>query len=293
MFWKPKPPASETTNGSNETPFQVVTRSPDPEYDESAPAAMEALSADEAPDALSMDDIEAAYLRALEAAEAVEDWQPPEDIAIPPTVETEIALFPGREEETASQSEPAATQEPASLETSAEPGIEAWQVVEALLFVGGPPMPAKRLLDLLGGRFTQEQLDELLESLSRRYAQQQRPYQLLLVEGGYSLRLREEFEPIRGRVYGHGPKEVKLAQEALEILAIIAYQQPITRQQIEETGRPNVPANLRQLLRRQLISLERQESDAVQVYRTTNRFLELFGLASLSDLPQAVDFDFK
>jgi segregation and condensation protein B len=291
MFWKPKSPAPQPADASTERPFQVVTPTSQDDTSQSASEDNDLLT--DSTDALSTDDIEAAYLRALEAAEAAESWQPPEEISIAlgsdSTEENPLAPDPAFTIPAASRS----SAEVISVDTEPDPAIEAQQVVEALLFVGGQPMPAKRLLDVLGGRFSQEQLDELLDSLARRYAVQQRPYQLLLGEGGYSLQLREEFEPIRGRVYGHGPKEVKLAQDALEILAIIAYQQPITRQQIEETERANIPANLRQLLRRQLVSLERSATDNSQVYRTTARFLELFGLASLSDLPQAMDFNFK
>jgi segregation and condensation protein B len=95
-------------------------------------------------------------------------------------------------------------------------------------------------------------------------------------------------------VYGLGPKDVKLSQDALEVLALVAYQQPVTRVDVEATGKPNAAALLRQLLRRELIRLERGDGSADDVrYFTTSRFLQLFGLASLDDLPRAEDVVFK
>jgi segregation and condensation protein B len=165
------------------------------------------------------------------------------------------------------------------------------QVVEALLFVGGQPLTGKRLADLLGGEFTHDHVDQLIDELNGMYEQEGRPYEVRLGEGGYRLGLRPEFERVRDRVYGYGPKEVKLSQDALEVLALVAYQQPVTREAVEQTGKTNAPAVLRQLLRRELIALHRGDGDVT--YHTTPRFLQLFGLGSLDDLPLPEDLMFK
>ncbi len=171
--------------------------------------------------------------------------------------------------------------------------ITTREVVEALLFVGGEPLPTKKILDLVGGSLKTEQLENILAEMNATYLNEGRPYEVRLQTGGYVLSLREEFESVRSRAFGQGPKEVKLAQDALEVLALVAYQQPATREALEEMGRPNLSPILRQLLRRQLICLERHEGEAEAQYRTTPRFLSLFGLQSLDDLPQAGDFNFK
>jgi segregation and condensation protein B len=130
--------------------------------------------------------------------------------------------------------------------------------------------------------------------LNDLYGQEGRPYEVRLGEGGYRLELRPEFERVRDRVYGYGPKEVKLSQDALEVLALVAYQQPVTREIVEQTGKTNAPALLRQLLQRELISLRRGDGGKDDVtYRTTPRFLQLFGLGSLDDLPLPEDLMFK
>jgi len=135
-------------------------------------------------------------------------------------------------------------------------------------------------------------VEELIDRLNRRYVNEHRPYEIRLGEGGHRLILKPEFEPIRNRVFGLGPKEVKLSQESLEVLALIAYQQPISKARLEQE-RPNAGAVLRQLLRRELISLERGETKADVTYSTTSRFLEIFGLNTLDELPRAEELDFK
>jgi segregation and condensation protein B len=106
--------------------------------------------------------------------------------------------------------------------------------------------------------------------------------------------LREEFERIRNRVFGIGPREVKLSQDVLEVLALVAYRQPITPEEIEELGKEKPGPLLRQLLRRELITLERDTENRKRVtYSTSKRFLSLFGLGSLDELPQADELAFK
>jgi len=299
------------SDSESDKPFQVVVRQP-----VAPPSPVEAeaqFELDEEP--LSLDEIEAAYLRALENAELIDDvteeaiveagefthssaeeempiWEEPVDEAgIGESVAPELKDFVSLEPEDLVTDKPVVDfltsddSEPRPLGTE--------QVLEALLFVGGEPLATKKLLDLLGGSTTAEQLDETLTRLNTRYLTEGRPYEIRLQTGGYVLQLREEFEAVRSRAFGHGPKDVKLAQDALEVLALIAYRQPASKEELEEMGRPNLGPILRQLLRRQLVSLERREEEDVARYRTTPRFLGLFGLQSLHDLPQAGDFNFR
>jgi len=78
------------------------------------------------------------------------------------------------------------------------------------------------------------------------------------------------------------------------VLALVAYQQPITKEDIEKNGKPRPNGALRQLLRREIIALERTGKSAKEVrYHTTPRFLQIFGLADLSELPRSEDLTFK
>jgi segregation and condensation protein B len=168
------------------------------------------------------------------------------------------------------------------------------QIFEACLFVGGEALTSKRLSGVLRGEFPTEFVDREIDELNRLYAAENRPYEIRLGEGGYRLTLREEFERIRHKVYGLGPKEVRLSQEALEVLAVVAYHQPIKQARVEELGKPACGPVLRQLVRRELIAVERDPAHPREVnYKTTPRFLSLFGIRSLEELPRPEQVTYK
>jgi segregation and condensation protein B len=180
------------------------------------------------------------------------------------------------------------------VETATGGRLGPMQVLEAALFVGGEALSTKKLTTVLGDGFDREFVEQCLHELNLRYDAERRPYEIRLVEGGWQMTLRPEFEPVRHKVFGYGPKEIRLSQEALEVLALVAYRQPITREQLESTCGSKPQGVLGQLLRRELVSLTRHADDPKQVsYRTTPRFLQVFGLGSLDELPQADDLYFK
>jgi segregation and condensation protein B len=164
------------------------------------------------------------------------------------------------------------------------------QVIEAALFVGGGPLTARKICGLLRGSFETKEVEQTIEDLNDAYVAQARPYEIRLGDGGYRLELRPEYDRLRHRVYGSGPREVRLSQDVLEVLALVAYLQPISEKEIEAHGKQNAGNLLRQLLRRDLIAFERGPGGRKDVqYHTTARFLSVFGLGSLDELPQAED----
>ena len=186
-----------------------------------------------------------------------------------------------------------------ATEDDATPRVSEKQVVEAALFVGGTPLTAKKLSSLFHTDHGFGFVECLIDELNRQYADEGRPYSITLGEGGYRLSLLPEFEPVRNKVFGYGPKDVKMTQDALEVLSLVAYKQPITKSQIEALGKSNAGSVLRQLVQRELIRIDRahapqnSKSKNDPPYTTTPRFLSLFGLGSLHDLPVAEDFAFK
>jgi segregation and condensation protein B len=180
--------------------------------------------------------------------------------------------------------------------TASVPAVEPAQVIEAALFVGGIALGPKQLASLLRGSLDADAIAALIERMNAAYTEQGRPYEIRFRGGGYQLALRPEYERLRQRVYGAGPREVKLSPDVLEVLALVAYRQPITQKEIEAAGKPNAGNLLRQLLRRDLIRLDRgaagQRGMEVR-YSTTERFLSVFGLARLEDLPTPDDLELK
>ncbi len=168
------------------------------------------------------------------------------------------------------------------------------QVVEAALFVGGRPLTTKKLNSLLRGESDHDAVESAIAELNQQYAGEGRPYEISLGEGGYRMTLLPEFDRIRNRVFGLGPKEIRLSQDALEVLAVVAYRQPVSRQDVETAWNRNASGVLQQLVRRELIVIQREGKSRKNVkYSTSPRFLSLFGLGSLEELPQADEFSFR
>ncbi|HZT81668.1 MAG TPA: SMC-Scp complex subunit ScpB [Gemmataceae bacterium] len=163
------------------------------------------------------------------------------------------------------------------------------RIIEALLFVGGAPLTAARAGEAVRG-LTPEQLAEAVEQLNKAYRQQGRPYHIQARDHGWVLELRPRFRPVLERLYG-GVREARLSPQALDVLALVAYRQPATRQEVEAVRGADSGAQLRQLVRLGLIAVVRRgEAGQKEVcYGTTPRFLKLFGLRSLDDLPQTQD----
>jgi segregation and condensation protein B len=182
------------------------------------------------------------------------------------------------------------TERPSQATLDENSNVTPVQVIEAALFVGGVPLTARKICGLVRGTYDASFVEQTIDELNEAYLAQCRPYEIRLGEGGYRMELRPEYDRLRHRVYGSGPREVRLAQDVLEVLALVAYRQPISQKEIESHGKDNAGNLLRQLLRRDLVSFERGPGGRKDLqYQTTPRFLSVFGLASLDDMPQAED----
>ncbi len=164
-------------------------------------------------------------------------------------------------------------------------------ILEAVLFVGHPhnePLRADEIARLMRGVMPRE-VDQLVEELNEIYRTGNHPFQINSVGAGYRLELSSEYAGLRDVFWGR-VREARLSQAAVDILAIVAYQQGLTREQVDRLrGRPS-GAILSQLVRRQLLRIERPDTKPRRPkYYTTDRFLQLFGLASLDELPRSQD----
>lgn len=160
-------------------------------------------------------------------------------------------------------------------------------IIEAILFVGHPqsePLSSQQIAGLMRG-VTAEEVDELVRELNEAYSAEYAPYRIQSHGLGYLLELREEFAPLRDKFYGR-IKEVRLTQGAIDVLAIVAYNQPITLQEVDRLRGRTSGGILSQLVRRDILAYEKGDKGSKPTYRTTDRFLDLYGLDSLDDLPQ-------
>ncbi|QDU80588.1 hypothetical protein Pla110_23190 [Polystyrenella longa] len=173
------------------------------------------------------------------------------------------------------------------------PRLTPKEILEAALFVGGTKLTLKALRKLLNNDFDSDYIENCIRELNDLYESEERPYLIQTSEEGYKMQLKPEFESVRRKVFGYGPREVKLSQDALEILSLVAYRQPISRGEVDKLSKRKASGTLNQLLRRELISLHRDPESREVSYRTESRFLEIFGLANLEDLPRPEHLAFK
>jgi segregation and condensation protein B len=177
---------------------------------------------------------------------------------------------------------------PKPVEETAPPPLK--RIVEALLFVGGALLSIVRACETVRD-LTPEQFAEAVAALNREYRQQGRPYRIVLRDKGYELVIRPAFRAVRDRMSGRGTggaREAKLSQPAQDTLALVAYRQPVTRQELDSLRGADSLGLLRQLVRLGLISVQ-SGSGGEAYFGTTTRFLTLFGLRSLDDLPRTQD----
>jgi segregation and condensation protein B len=198
--------------------------------------------------------------------------------------------FLGRQDEEAEQADESYQTEPQDTESKeVAPPPPVHRIIEALLFVGGAPLTAARAEEAVRG-LTEEQFLQAVSDLNRDYRRQGRPYAIQVRDSGYALELRPRFRGAVEKLYGTH-REARLSPAAIDVLALVAYRQPASRQEIENIRGVESSGVLRQLVRRGLITVvHRAEATHREVsYGTTPRFLDLFGLRSLDDLPQTQD----
>jgi segregation and condensation protein B len=161
-------------------------------------------------------------------------------------------------------------------------------ILEALLFVGTPdnrPQTARQMAALMRG-VSPHEVETIIAELNADYDAEGACFQIVSEDEGYRLVLRDEFDPIRAKFYGK-TREARLSQGAIDILAIVAYRQGITADEVDQLRGKASSGILGQLVRRDLLRIERDPQQPRKPrYRTTDRFLDLFGLESLADLPQ-------
>ena len=157
-------------------------------------------------------------------------------------------------------------------------------MVEALLFSADTPLTAKEIAEFSGRDKTE--IEDILRQLAEEYSS--RGINLVSIAGGYQFLTSPH---VYGFVaeYHKKSREQSFSKAALETLAIIAYRQPITAQEIAALrGVQSVSQILRNLQEKNLIKISGRK-DVIgkpALYKTTRFFLEVFGLSSLEDLPK-------
>jgi len=159
--------------------------------------------------------------------------------------------------------------------------------LEALLFAAGEPLGVPQLAELLG--INKPQTWELLGQLQKEYSMEKRGLELREVAEGWQLCTKAcHHEAILQLA---DTQELKLTNASMETLAIIAYRQPVTRAEMEAIRGVQVDGVVNNLLEWELIAEAGRKETAGRpiLYKTTKKFLEVFGLKTLKDLPAMPD----
>lgn len=163
-------------------------------------------------------------------------------------------------------------------------------LAEAALFAADEPLTPRRLALVIGAGDGPE-ARRIVRKLQSLLDQEGSAFQVEEVAGGFQLLTRPEYHPWLVRMR-RGNAELRLSAAARETLAIIAYRQPIMRADIEAIRGVQINEVLRLLMERGLIRIAGRDNSLGRpvLYGTTKKFLQVFGLKSLRDLPMAEQF---
>lgn len=159
------------------------------------------------------------------------------------------------------------------------------KIVEAVIFSSPSPVSAAGLKTALP-ELSSEDLGAVFAELADEWSEMDRGFELAKVSGGYQFRTRKDFAPqITG--FNKKIKKLRLSKAALEALAVSAYQQPLTKADIEEIRGVDSSAVVNLLMERGMLEIcgRKDVPGRPFLYKTTDEFLKIFGISKLSDLP--------
>jgi segregation and condensation protein B len=165
--------------------------------------------------------------------------------------------------------------------------LQLQQQVEALIFASDEAVTLQNIRQVCGRDFTSGELRSIVEHLNRQYEESGRSFQIHQIAGGYRFLTKPEFGDILKKLLA--PKiRRRLSHSQLEVLAVIAYNQPVTRGDIQQIRGVSPDYALDRLLLRGFIEvLGRADSPGKPLqYGTTKDFLDLFHLSSIKELPK-------
>ena len=185
---------------------------------------------------------------------------------------------------------PATATEEAEASPADQPDLtleQAAALVEAVLFASDTPLTIAKIAQVtkVSG---QKATKQAIAALNLRYEQAGGSFRIESIAGGFQMLTQPQYNEVLGRLL-RVRSETKLSQASMETLAIVAYRQPILRADIEAIRGVASGEVLRSLMERNMVKIVGR-ADVVgrpMLYGTTRKFLEVFGLGSLEDLPKA------
>ena len=164
-----------------------------------------------------------------------------------------------------------------------EPTVES--AVEAVLFASDEPLAATRLADIVGT--SAKQIKRYIDDLNEKYEANNNAFRIEQIAGGYQMLTLSVYNCWLQKLL-RARSDSKLTPASLETLAIIAYKQPVMRADVEAIRGVAVGEIIRNLMYKGLVKIvgRAEVLGRPMLYGTTKKFLEVFGLNSLKDLPK-------
>ncbi len=164
------------------------------------------------------------------------------------------------------------------------------KIIEALLFASNSPLTNEMAKECIADPLFQ--LDKVVKELNEKYMKKDNVFYINKVSNGYVLKTKEEYHSYISKLYNN-KKKWFLSKQSLEALSIIAYKQPITKSEVEYIRGVSSDYIIKTLLEKELITIKGRDQSIGKplLYGTSQKFLEAFGIDSISDLPNLKDID--
>lgn len=152
------------------------------------------------------------------------------------------------------------------------------------MFATNKPLSANKIAEITGKKIIE--VKNTISDIQKDYTMNNRPFFIQEVSGGFSIAAKPEYSSWIKKLYGND-KKTNLSKASIETLAIIAYNQPITRSEIERIRGVDCSSVLLKLFKNDLIAIQGRKKIPGNpfLYRVTKNFLLYFGLKSIADLP--------
>jgi segregation and condensation protein B len=162
--------------------------------------------------------------------------------------------------------------------------MELKRIIEAILFVSPKLVTIKGLFKKLEGCSLKD-VEDALDELTKEYNYSERALEIVQVSGGFQMRTKVDYKEWIKRFVKE--KDVELTKSVLEALAAIAYKQPVTKREVDAIRGVDSTRVIKHLLSKRLIEIAGRDEEIGKAitFRTTGKFLEVYGLKGIEDLP--------
>jgi segregation and condensation protein B len=168
------------------------------------------------------------------------------------------------------------------------------QNIEALIFTADQPISPDEITNCLktiyGWEVTKEEVQQVFDELQKKYEQEEYSFELNEIAGGYQFLSKKEFHTAV-HVMLQLKEKKRLSNAALETLSIIAYKQPVTKPELEQIRGVSCDYSIQKLLEKDLVVISGKSDGPGRplLYKTSQNFMDHFGLKSVKDLPKLKD----